>query len=119
MDLKELFGGNTTIRVKYKGHTTHHEFRTPTNDQDLEYRRRSAKVNVKGKHIETSDSALNAPLWLYSQIIDRVLVENGNGHPEEVPAEVVKDIPNRVKLEAIGAFLSDVEREENETIPNS
>lgn len=116
MDLQELFGGTTTVKVKFKGHTTHHVFADPTNEQDLEYRRRSAKVNMKRGRVETSEEALNAPLWLYSKLIQNVQVENGDGIAHDVPKEQWNKIPARVKMEAIAGFLSDVEREEAEAL---
>jgi len=120
MDFNELFSGNTVVSVRWGAYITHHHLRTPTNDQDLAYRRQSAKVNIKGRHVETTDQALNAPLSLYEAVIEKVMIENGNGQPaEEMPAEFRSRLPNRVKLEAINALLLDVERVESEATKNS
>jgi len=120
MDFNELFNTTTVVKVRWGTYVTYHHLRTPTNEQDLEYRRRSAKINIKGRSVETTDQALNAPLFLYEAVLEKVLVENGNGEPAaEMPADVRARLPNRVKLEAINALLSDVERVESEETKNS
>ena len=116
MNLDELFSKEQIVKAKYNGVDTLHYLRQPTNEEDLEFRRRAANVKVKNREIQTSDAALQAPLHLYDKICQRVVVENGAG-PEEVP-DFKSKIPNDLKLAVINAYQARVEIEQQETQGN-
>lgn len=117
MDLKELFGGEYVIKVTFRGCLTVHHLRQATAEEDLEYRRRSAKMNFKGRRLETSDSALEAPIWLYNKLITKVFIQNGTPELEEVPFDLLKD-QNQLKLQVINAMLGDISRDEDAELKN-
>lgn len=118
MDLKELFNADTIVKIRFRDAVIENHLRTPTNEEDFEYRRRVAKFNFRQRHVETSDAALQAPLWLYDKICERVVVQNGTGEAQELNAEEKKQIPARIKLEVINVFLQEVERDEGDILKN-
>lgn len=117
IDFDELFSGETVIKVRFRGVVTFHHLRQPTPSEDLEYRRRSARMNLKSHRFEPQDQALEAPVWLYDKLCQRVMAQNGTGEQEPVPLEKLQNAP-RLKLEVINGFLGDMEREEAEEIKN-
>jgi hypothetical protein len=102
MDLKELFSRKDHIKAEYKGVLTIHHLRDPSPEEDLLYRRKCAGIRVSNGRAESTDTALNAPIWLYDTITDRVLVENGDGQ-EDLP-DFKTVIPNDLKLAIIAAW---------------
>lgn len=114
MDLKEALSGETEYAIKFRGFVLYFTLRDPTNAEDLEYRRRSGKISVKHKNIETSDQALDAPLWLLEQIKTKVQYSNGSAERFDVAADLYKQIPARTKFAVISKHLADLEGEEFE-----
>jgi hypothetical protein len=98
MDLKELFSRKDQIKAEYKGVLTIHHLRDPSPEEDLLYRKKCGSVRVGRGRAESTDTALNAPLWFYDQICERVVVENGDDQ-EEMP-DFKTLIPNDLKLES-------------------
>lgn len=115
MDLKDAISGQTEYAINYRGLTLYFVLRNPTSAEDLEYRRRSAKVQVKNKRIESTDDALNAPLWLLDKIKTKVEYSNGSAERLPVSDDIYSEIPARTKLAVISRHLNDIEGEEAET----
>jgi hypothetical protein len=118
MDLREALTGDTEYAVKYRMLTLYFTLRNPTNREDLEYRRRSGKVQIKNKNIETSDAALEAPLWLLDQVKTKLEYSNGTAERFPVPDDLYREIPARTKLAVISKHLADLEGEEAEIQKN-
>lgn len=109
MDLKEALSGETEYEIAFRGLTLYFTLRDPTHQENLEFMRRSGKVQVKNKNIETSDTALNAPLWLLEQIKNKVEYSNGSAERFAVPDDLYKQIPDRTKQAVIAKHLADME----------
>jgi hypothetical protein len=118
MDLSALTD-DTECAIKLRDLTLIFTLRNPTSRDDLEYRRRSAKVSVKNGKIESSDVALDAPLWLLEQICTKV--ECHNGTPEdrrEMSKEEIAKIPSLTRRRVITQYLLELEGEEAEQVKN-
>jgi hypothetical protein len=118
MDLKEALSSAQEYAIRFKGLTLYFTLRNPTNKEDLEFRRRSGQIKAKSGKVESSDAALDAPIWLLDQI--KTKVEYSNGTPErfEVAADLYEQIPNRTKLLVISRHLAELEGEEAEIRKN-
>ena len=118
MDLKDALQEETEYAVNYRGVKFFFTLRNPNSAEDLEFRRRSGKVKAKNGKIESSDEALNAPLWLLDKI--KVKVEYSNGTPERIfmTPEDYEKIPIRTRLAVIAKHLADLEGEEAEVQKN-
>src|SRR5512143_1355784 len=101
MDLTTLLEGNVTYEVKFSGLSLFFTLRKPTNQEDLEYRRRSAKVAVKKGSVEPSDLALDAPLWLFNKVCTSAEYENGAGTRQALSDEEKSKVSNATKLQVI------------------
>lgn len=117
-DLKEALTGETEYALKFRGLMLYFTLRNPTNSEDLEYRRRVGKVSAKNGKLESTDVALEAPLWLLEKVKTKVEYSNGTAERFAVPDDLYRDIPNRTKLVIINKHLSDIEGEEAELIKN-
>lgn len=118
MNLQEALNDQPEYAVKYKDLTLYFTLRNPTNSEDLEYRRRSAKVQLKGKKLESGDDALNAPLWLLDKIKTKVEYSNGSAERLPVSEEDYRAMPARTKLAIISRHLAELEGEEAEISKN-
>ena len=80
--------------------------------------RRSGKLKAKNGKLESSDEALNAPLWLLEKV--KTKIEYSNGTPDRSPVtnEDYEKIPARTKLAIISKHLADLEGEEAEVQKN-
>lgn len=126
MDLRQALTEEMEYAVNFRGFILYFTLRNPTNQEDIGYRRRSGKVSIKNKNIETSDTALDAPLWLLEQIKTKVEYSNGKIDPatgevarEPVPDDLYREIPARTKQAVISRHLADLEGEEAEQQKNS
>ncbi len=116
MDLSQLTE-DTEYAYKIKDLTLIFTLRNPTSREDLEYRRRSAKVSVKNGKLESSDVAIDAPLWLMDQICTKV--ECQNGKPEdrrEMNKEEIAKIPSWTRRRVITQHLVELEGEEADRV---
>ena len=105
IDFKELFAKEQRIRAVYLGVELVHHLRGPTDMEDLEFRRRSSQMQMKDGQLHSTDRALNANLWLYDVICERVTAEDDDGSEQEV--ETFKEtIPADLKLAVVHAYLN-------------
>ena len=124
MDLREALNNRPEIVVQFNGLTLYFTLRNPTNEEDLEFRRRSAKVQLKGRKLESGDDALNAPIWLLDKIKEKVEYSNGQRNDAgdivrtDVSREDYRDLPQRLKLGVISRYLSEIEGEETDALKN-
>jgi len=118
MDLREALTGDTEYAITFRGIQLYFTLRNPSNAEDLEFRRRSAKVQLKNKRIESGEDALNAPLWLFEKIKTKCEYSNGTAERAPVPADLYNEIPARTKLAVISRHLAEIEGEETETLKN-
>jgi hypothetical protein len=116
VDTNELFSKEEIVKTKYKGVDVFHYLRQPSNQESLEFRRKSANVRVRNKEIQTSDAALLAPIELYDKICTRVVVENGAG-PQDV-SDFKAVVPSDVKLAVIAAWQNRVEIDQQDAQGN-
>jgi hypothetical protein len=86
--------------------------------EDLEYRRKSTKSSFKNGKVESSDVALDAPLWLLEQVCTKVECQNGGPDREILSKDDIQKIPTRTKLRVIGQHLAELEGEEAEQVKN-
>ena len=114
MDLKEALSGETEYAIKFRGLVLYFTLRDPSNAEDLEYRRRSARQSLKNKQFESSDLALEAPLWLLEKVKTKVEYSNGSAERTPVADDLYKQIPARTKLVVITKHLAELEGEEVE-----
>jgi hypothetical protein len=116
MDLSALTE-EQVYEIKVKDLTLFFTLRNPSSKEDLEYRRRSTKVSARNGKIESSDVALEAPLWLMDQICSKVECMNGGPEREQLSKEQINQmIPTRTKLRVITQHLAQLEGEEAETV---
>jgi hypothetical protein len=101
--LEELFNRKLDIRATYHGVELTHHLREPTQEEDLQYRRRISDMRVRDGHAHSTDTSLNAGLWLYDAICERVTAEDGDGE-QDVP-DFRERIPNDLKLAVINAHF--------------
>ncbi len=113
-DSKEALDDEVTYAINYRGRKLYFTLRNPDSAEDLEFRRRSGKLKAKNGRLESSDEALNAPLWLLEKIKMRVEVSNGTPERSPFPPEEYKKLPDRTKLSVIAKHLADLEGEEVE-----
>jgi hypothetical protein len=118
VDLKDALQEETEYAVNYRGVKLFFTLRNPNSAEDLEFRRRSGKLKAKNGKLESSDEALNAPLWLLDKVKTKVEYSNGTPERAEVSTEDYEKIPARTKLAIISKHLADLEGEEAE-IQNS
>ena len=118
MDIREALSDSIEYAIKYRGITLYFTLRNPTSAQDLEFRRRSGQLRLKNGKMDSSDNALNAPLWLLDQVKAKVEYSNGTAERFEVPADLYNEIPARTKLAVISKHLADLEGEETEIQKN-
>lgn len=101
--IAELFSKKVDIRTTYMGVELIHHLSETTSEQDLEFRRRSSRVEVVGREARAADKALDAPRWLYDQICEGVTAEI-EGRSEDVP-DFRDKIPVDLKVAVANAFL--------------
>lgn len=111
MDLSQLTE-EQEYAIKFKDLTLFFTLRNPSSKEDLEYRRRSARVSAKNGKIESSDVALEAPLWLMDQVCTKVECQNGGPDRTELSKEDIAKIPTRTRLRVISQHLAELEGEE-------
>ncbi len=117
MDLSQLTE-EQEYAIKIKGMTLFFTLRDPTAREDLEYRRRSSRVSAKNGKGESSDAALEAPLWLLEQVCTKVECQNGGPEREALSKEDIAKIPVRTRMRVIVQHLNELEGEEAERIKN-
>ena len=115
MDLSQLTE-DTEYIIKIKDLTFYFTLRNPSSREDLEYRRRSARVSAKNGKIESSDMALEAPLWLLDQVCTKVECMNGGPERSVLSKEDIAKIPTRTRLRVISQHLAELEGEEAEQV---
>jgi len=118
MDLKEALSTDTEYAIKFRGLTLYFTLRNPTPSEDLEFRRRSGKVTAKNGRVESSDAALEAPLWLLDKVKTKAEYSNGTAERFPIADDLYREIPSRTKLTVIARHLQDIEGEEAEVIKN-
>ena len=117
MDIRQLFDVEAVIPYDIDGHTVNFHFRNATTEEEFEYRRQTSRQRLRENGtLESSDTALKAPLRLFSKLCNKVTLKNGTGEFENVPAEDQKFIPDYVKLEALAAFRGRVKRKDDEAL---
>lgn len=118
MELKDALTDESEYAINYRGLKLFFTLRNPNSAEDLEFRRRSGKLKAKNGRLESSDEALNAPLWLLEKI--KTKIEYSNGTPERLALspEDYEKIPVRTKLAVISKHLADLEGEEAEVQKN-
>ena len=114
MDLKDALQEETEYAINYRGVKLFFTLRNPNSAEDLEFRRRSGKLKAKNGKLESSDEALNAPLWLLEKIKTKIEYSNGTPERSEMSPEDYEKIPARTKLSVIAKHLNDLEGEEAE-----
>jgi len=117
-DLKETLTADTEYAIKFRGLTLYFTLRNPTPSEDLEFRRRSGRVSAKNGKVESSDMALDAPLWLLDRVKTKAEYSNGTAERFPITDDLYRDIPSRTKLTIIAKHLQDIEGEEAEVIKN-
>jgi hypothetical protein len=115
MDLSQLTE-EQVYEIKVKDLTLFFTLRNPSSKEDLEYRRRSTKVSARNGKIESSDVALDAPLWLMEQICTKVECQNGGPEREILSKDDIQKIPTRTRLRVITQHLAELEGEEAEQV---
>lgn len=115
MDLKDALQEEIEYAINYRGVKLFFTLRNPNSAEDLEFRRRSGKLKAKNGKLESSDEALNAPLWLLDKIKSKIEYSNGTSQRAEVSPDEYDKIPVRTKLAVISKHLADLEGEEAET----
>lgn len=121
MDFNTLYEKSKTVDydVRLPDYRLFFKLRRPTNQEDQEYRRKAAKIAVKNGKWESSDIALNAPLWLFDKLCVSYEIENGEGSRESLPEEWrEKLIPNSTRLVVIRRHLDALEGEQTEELGN-
>ena len=120
MDLKQLFGELAVIPIEYgESHKFFFYFRNPTSDEDLEFRRRTSRMQMRGGKLEPSEGSLQAPLWYFEKICTRIAVQNGTGAlAEDVSEEDKKLIPASMKMKALNKFQERIQESEEEILKN-
>jgi len=119
MDFKHQLTDTQIYPRTIKGVQMWFTLRDPRPEEDLEYRRRSAKVSVRNGKIDTSDTAHNAALWLFDQICVQVTAQNGGPEPTTLSKEEVKEVvPLRARMSITVQHLNELEGVESEQIKN-
>ena len=118
MDLKDALQEEIEYAVNYRGLKLFFTLRNPNSAEDLEFRRRSGKLKAKNGRLESSDEALNAPLWLLDKIKTKIEYSNGTSQRSDLSPEDYEKIPVRTKLAIIAKHLQDLEGEEAEVQKN-
>lgn len=116
INLDKLFDPKTEIRFNFRGHTMIYTLRHPTNDEWLEYNRRSSNFSVRRRKLLATEESAGARLWLLGKIREKVEIENG---AEGILMTDWSVIPPNVDDQAILAYLGQVELEEVEEGKNS
>lgn len=117
MKIRDLFDVETAISFEVEKHTVTFYFRNATTDEEIEFRRRTSKQRIKDNGtLESTDSAIKAPLYLFERTCKRITIQNGDGQIEEVSPEEHKDIPEQLKLDAWAAHRSRIKKKEAEEI---
>ena len=114
MNLKELFQQETIVGVQFDELVFNFHFREPTDGEDLEFRRRTARMTVANGALHNSETSLTAPLWLFSKICSRITIKNTNGEVEEVGDDDKAAIPQEMKLQAFSAWQGRIKRVDHE-----
>ena len=120
LDLGELFGGETILRVDFKGEVTRHHFRELDSTTDLHYQRRLSRFRsgrAKNGGFTSSDESLTSEVWLYDQLCQKVEVENGESSID-VP-DFKSTVPIRLKRTAVFAYQTTVREAAEEEGKNS
>jgi hypothetical protein len=115
INLKELFSGTQRVRANYCGVELVHHLRQPTNDEDLQYRKRGAEMRLNNRELKASDVSLNSMIWLYDTICERVTAEDADGE-QDVP-DFKGKIPNDLKIAVINAYLGRFEITSTRVVP--
>jgi hypothetical protein len=114
VDLKDALQEEIEYAINYRGLKLFFTLRNPNSAEDLEFRRRSGKLKAKNGRLESSDEALNAPLWLLDKLKTKVEYSNGTPQRLDLSPEDYEKIPVRTKLSVIAKHLADLEGEEAE-----
>ena len=78
LDLDDLFCGETVITQVLKGYDVRFHFREIDAKTDIEFQRRSSKINNRNGKIEQSVEALTADCWLFDELCTAVEVVVGD-----------------------------------------
>ena len=117
LTLKELFDVHVGVPMEVEGHIITFYFRNATSDEELQYSRRTSKRKINdGGNIESPDSVLTAPRWLFDKLLTKVTLQNGTGEQREVAKEELQAVPENVKIDALAAFRARVKRTEKDTV---
>jgi hypothetical protein len=110
----------TQYRRTVKGVPMIFTVRDPSSKEDLEYRRRTQKMNYRNGKVEASDTSLDAHEWLFKQICMKV--ERQNGSPDsfvEIPKdEIPRKVPHRAQQTIAMLHMLELEGTETEQIKN-
>jgi hypothetical protein len=115
LTLRELLDAEYRVPFDIEGHTLTFHFRNANADEEKEYIRRTSLRRVKENGVvESTDAALNAPLWLFNKLCTRITLKNGTGEAVEVSKEETVGIPgvDQYKLEAIGFYRNRYKKKE-------
>jgi len=114
MNIRELFDVEVAVPLEVENHTVTFYFRNAKTEEELEFRRRTSRQRINGNgSIESSDSALQAPMYLFKAQCTRITLANGDGSPaQDVPKEEWSAIPDQHKLDAWVTFRSRVKKKE-------
>jgi len=118
MNIKDLFDVEGAVPLEVENHTVTFYFRNANTTEELEFRRRTSRqrINSNGS-IESSDSALQAPMYLFKVQCTRITLANGDGGAAvDVPKEEWSAIPDQHKLDAWIAFRSRVKKKESDIL---
>ena len=102
------------VKVIYKGASTSHHLRPPTNEESLAYRRRTSKYTFKRGIAQVTDEAMMAPYWLYDKLCERVEGCSYKGQPLMTVEGWKEKVPLMIKEAVVSAFLARVEPGEEE-----
>jgi hypothetical protein len=117
MNLKDLYDVETKVEFIKEGHNLAFYFRTATTEEELEFRRRTSMQRIKENGVlESTPTALKAPLWLFEKLLTKITLQNGNGEPIEQPKEDIKYIKEKDKLEAIAQARLPMQKKDNEIL---
>ena len=123
MSLKDIFSEHVIIPLEYNDkYTFRFHFRNPTAEEDLQFKRRTSKATIDRKTgaVESSSSALHAPIWFFDTLCEKVTVQNGNGEPpQEAPREEWSEISPDLKAAAVLKFQNRIQEHNAETAKNS
>ena len=118
MSLRDALAGDKEYALRFDDYKVYFTLRRPTSLENLEFRRRSSKVAMKNKAIESSDLALNASLWLFEKVKVKAEYSNGSDERKALEADDYQAIDDTVKLYVINQHLSAITGEEIEAEKN-